>query len=295
MQYEFHEVANIFPMMSESEFAGLVEDIRKSGQIEPIWIYQQKIIDGRNRYNACLRIGIEPVVKEWDGKGSLVDFAVSKNFHRRQLNASQRAMVGARIKHIFEDDAKHRQIEKLKQGEESPLAQKKANGGNDSKAQEKAFEDQGKSSSKAAKLVNSSQSSVEAATRVLRDAIPEVAEAVEKGHVSVTRADTIAKLPKEQQPEILKKVIANEPIVKPKPVIPPEPSHEPGYMEGADALREILENISLQLGTLIGHAETELSKLPKTTVRNVKYQIGASVDGIRQCAERLELSLKMYK
>lgn len=44
---EIHEVANIFPMMNEEEFAGLVKSIKENGQKLPIWTYQGKIIDGR--------------------------------------------------------------------------------------------------------------------------------------------------------------------------------------------------------------------------------------------------------
>lgn len=280
MNYEFHEVANIFPMMSETEFSGLVEDIRKNGQREPIWLHQEKIVDGRNRYNACSEIGVEPVVDKWDGKGSLVDFVMSMNFHRRQLSTSQRAMVGAKISHIFKEDAKRRS-----------LANQNNNTAKQTVSKETVCE-QGRSSAKAAKMVGVSQGSVDRAISVINNAIPEVVEAVKSGQVTVTKADTIAKLPKESQPEILKKVIANEPI-KPKPVIQPEPISEPAYMEGAEVLQEILENISMQLGLLIGQAETELLNLPKSTVKNIKYQVGASVDGIHKCAERLEISLKM--
>ena len=60
MAYEYHEVANIFPMMSADEFSALVEDIRVNGQRQPIYIHDGKIIDGRNRYRACQQVGIEP-------------------------------------------------------------------------------------------------------------------------------------------------------------------------------------------------------------------------------------------
>lgn len=294
MNYEFHEVADIFPMMSEIEFSGLVEDIRKNGQREPIWVHQEKIVDGRNRYNACREIGVIPLVKEWNNKGSLVDFVMSMNFHRRQMNEAQRGSVGAKVKHIFEADAKKRQIElagtrpnsdpsfKKSQGNEMPMTSIEAIGEND------------RSATKAAKLVNSSRSSVERAGRVIRNGVPEIIESVDRGKLSLAKAEAISKLPKEQQAEFLKKVIANEPI-KSKPFQLEPATQPPVFMEGATNLQEILENISMTLGTLIGQAETELLSLPKSTVKNAKYQVGACIDAIHKCADRLEISLKMCK
>lgn len=298
--YEFHEVANIFPMMNEVEFAGLIDDIRKNGQREPVWIHEDKIVDGRNRYRACLELDIPVAVREWDGKGSLVDFVVSLNFHRRSLSEAQRAMVGDKIKHIFVEEARLRQVEHLKQGDKPPSALIQANGG-----------DTGRSAEKAAQLVNSSKSSIEAAGRVRKKGLPEVAEAVESGKVSLYKADAIASYPQEEQPELLTKALAGETIVKktskpvstpepapspePQPTPAPTPQPQPAFMEGAEALQEVLQNISLQLSLLVGQAETELLNLPKSTVKRVQYQVGACVDAIHKNAERLEISLKMSK
>ena len=55
---EFHSITNIFPMMSEEEFTDLVEDIKKHGLREPIWTWEGKIVDGRNRYLACTKAGV---------------------------------------------------------------------------------------------------------------------------------------------------------------------------------------------------------------------------------------------
>jgi hypothetical protein len=91
---KFHPVSNIFPMMSESEFQELKDDIAKNGLIEPIYTYQDKIIDGRNRYTACTEIGVKPKFKKWLNNNGvlLVDFVISLNLKRRHLTASQRAM-----------------------------------------------------------------------------------------------------------------------------------------------------------------------------------------------------------
>jgi len=50
-----------------------------------------------HRWIACQQLGISPQLKEWNGSGSLVEFVVSLNLHRRHLNESQRAMVAAKL------------------------------------------------------------------------------------------------------------------------------------------------------------------------------------------------------
>ena len=101
-----HEVSNIFPMMDRDEYRKFLKDIDKNGLRDPIWIYEGEIIDGRNRYKACLDLGIKPEFKTWDGKGSLVEFVVSMNLHRRHLNSSQRATIAAEIEPVLAEEAR---------------------------------------------------------------------------------------------------------------------------------------------------------------------------------------------
>ena len=90
-----HPVCDILPMMSDGEFTSFVADIRKNGQIEPILLDDRgRIVDGRNRERACRMLGIEPMTRVVNPKGSLASFVLSKNLHRRHLTPSQRAAVG---------------------------------------------------------------------------------------------------------------------------------------------------------------------------------------------------------
>jgi hypothetical protein len=64
---QFHPLAEIFPLIEGVEFDELVEDIRANGLHEPIVVYEDQILDGRNRYRACQAAGIEPAFTVYTG------------------------------------------------------------------------------------------------------------------------------------------------------------------------------------------------------------------------------------
>ncbi|HEY7651941.1 MAG TPA: ParB N-terminal domain-containing protein [Methylomirabilota bacterium] len=96
--YEAHELALVFPPMIEPEFVALREDIREHGQNEPITLYEGKILDGIHRYRACQELGREPRVVRFEGNPrAAAQLVLGRNFHRRHLTASQRAIVAAEM------------------------------------------------------------------------------------------------------------------------------------------------------------------------------------------------------
>lgn len=108
--YEVHPLAELIPQMTDEEFNDLKKDIQGIGQLEPIILFQGKILDGRHRYRACCELGLEPIVTERNLDGmSLMDAVRSLNIHRRHLSASQRAMVAQRFLEYAEQRAKDRQ------------------------------------------------------------------------------------------------------------------------------------------------------------------------------------------
>ena len=99
MKYKNHELADLFPMMSDSEISDMSKDIKANGQRNPIVIHEGKILDGRNRYAACVMADIDPIEVPFKGKDAL-SYVLSTNLHRRHLSTSQRAMVAANIANL---------------------------------------------------------------------------------------------------------------------------------------------------------------------------------------------------
>lgn len=175
MTLSVHPLAELFPAMTDVEFDALVADIRANGVIDPIVVHEGMILDGRNRYRACLEIGIDPLTRQWDGKGDALGYVVSKNLCRRHLDEGQRAMVSAKIANMKEG----RPAKTVPIGTVSEVAQI--------------------STAEAAQMMNVSVRSVRRARAVLSRGIPELQAAVETGAVSVNAAATVAYMPVAEQ------------------------------------------------------------------------------------------------
>lgn len=91
---ELHPLCTLFPRMAGAEFDALVADIKANGQREPIIIHDGLILDGGNRFRACLAAGVEPETMMFGG-GNLVDYVLSVNLHRRHLSPGQQAAIVA--------------------------------------------------------------------------------------------------------------------------------------------------------------------------------------------------------
>jgi N6-adenosine-specific RNA methylase IME4 len=169
---KFHPLADIFPLIEGAEFSDLVADIRTHGLHEPVVLFEGKILDGRNRYRACVEAGTECRFETYQGKDP-VGYVVSLNLRRRHLNESQRAMVAAKLA-------------TMKQGARtdlSPIGEK--------------------SQADAAMLLNVGKRSVERAAEVRESGAPELVRAVERGDVSVSAAADVATMPLDEQREVV--------------------------------------------------------------------------------------------
>ena len=195
---QYHPVSNIFPLMQDAEFLDLKQDISEHGQLEPIWLHHDgSIIDGRNRYRACIDLGIEPKYRTWEGEGSLTAFVVGLNLHRRHLTSGQCAAIAVEILPMLEAEARERLREAAekthamvshkrdsatsdapepRQADDSCLAKKLARQAHESTA-----------AAHAAKYAHTNRTYV-AQAKALKDTAPDIFEKVRSGEVTLTQA-----------------------------------------------------------------------------------------------------------
>jgi hypothetical protein len=131
-ELRFHPLADSFPLMEGEEFDALVADIKANGLREKIDLYEGKIVEGRNRYRALRRLGIDPSADpskyfrkaiyahtiggeiarhEQSNDDRVRAYVISKNIRRRHLTGEQRRdAIAALLK--AEPEKSNRQIAK---------------------------------------------------------------------------------------------------------------------------------------------------------------------------------------
>jgi ParB-like chromosome segregation protein Spo0J len=164
MPLQTHPLAQLFRAMTDQEFAKLKADIAQWRFIEPIWLYQRAILDGRHRCRACQELGVKCPTREYLGDNPLA--FISLNVSRRPLDESQRAMIAAKLANLrCEDTLKQHRRLNSDDDHTPPMTLQRA-----------------------AETMKVGRDTVAKAKTVLKEAPPEVVEAVESGHRSIHSA-----------------------------------------------------------------------------------------------------------
>lgn len=178
---KFHPYSDLFPLIEGADFDALVGDIKTHGLREKIWLFDGKILDGRNRYLACKQAKIKPNYRQFTGKDALA-FVLSVNMQRRHLSINQRALIAARIA-------------TMQAGVRTDLASIEARSQRDSADELKV-----------------SRSTVQRAKQILERGSKALQQAVESDEVSLSKAAKVVDLPKAKQ---LKAAIEKKPEAAP--------------------------------------------------------------------------------
>jgi len=95
MAYKIHPLAAVFPLVNSlvDQIATSLAKTRKPPTITP---YEGKVLDGRHRYLACQKAGIEPIVKQYRGKDPRA-FVIRTNITRRHLTTEERTDLAAQL------------------------------------------------------------------------------------------------------------------------------------------------------------------------------------------------------
>lgn len=189
-----HYLATYLPELGMAELKELAADIKENGQKEAIVTIKDEvsgetvILDGRNRFAACMIAKVKPKLRKFgseksDGKDPRA-FVISQNIHRRHLNDTQRALAAGEM-------AAQSAPGRPKGQEEA----KDATGGNGEAAAAPTVATQ----AEAAEIFDVPQPTVKKAAKVAKSGSKELKKAVQSGEVSLSKAASVAKLPKEKQ------------------------------------------------------------------------------------------------
>lgn len=180
--YQAHKYANLLPLLEGAARDALDDDVRANGLRHSIVLYQGRILDGRNRYAACLRVCIAPTFVEYDGDDPL-GFVISANLVRRELNDGQRAALAVEFLPHLERQAKERQRRGSKKLSDPS--------------------ERGKASEHAARLFRTNALYVEQAKKI-RATAPDVAKALRDGVLNIPDAIRLCKEDKKKRSRFLR-------------------------------------------------------------------------------------------
>jgi ParB-like chromosome segregation protein Spo0J len=177
------------PSADADELQSLADDIRAHGLLDPIVLFESRILDGRSRVAACESAGRKPRYVEFEGtREEALMFVVSHNLKRRHL--TKQAVADTLVD--AEDFNLHYEL-----GE--PAAP-------DVRSDIKMSAQKTKTAS-SRDLANAaggtvSREMINATRKVKEKAAPELRDAVKRGRIGVQDAAKVADLPPDQQKAI---------------------------------------------------------------------------------------------
>jgi ParB-like chromosome segregation protein Spo0J len=166
-----HPAADAFPLMPDDALQALADDIKSDGLMRPIVLLaddkhpEGRILDGRNRYLACLLAKVEPRFRMYDGPtdaNSLALYVTRENLLRRDLDPVQRALCARRLCKLIRERKVRERVQRSLPIETTHAVDELMSGGT-----------------------------------------PELVRAVERGDVPMDAALEVAKLPADEQRKVL--------------------------------------------------------------------------------------------
>lgn len=265
--YTVHPLAELLPEMTPEEFSGLCASLLREGLIHPIVLYDEQILDGRNRQAACEETGVQPRYVHYAGD-TPASFVLAANVERRHLSTSQKAMLATAFLPELEVEANGRR------GARTDLTCPPIGGQVEHGARRPAHS----AAADAAQAVGVGTKTVERAKRVANQR-PDLAEKVRAGAMTVDAA--------ERQ---LKKDIAVPAPTAPAPIAEPM---TPRQTERAEAHKRKLNQLIATLeGAAIGapHIDVNRARTVMTAeeIDQWSKSLAHSLAGLRQLRTDLQ-------
>lgn len=159
------EFKNLLIPLTDEEYNNLEQSVLIEGIRDPLIVWGEILIDGHHRYLLAQEHDLEFTVKGlvFENKNSVIEWIIKNQLGRRNLNESQRALLGAKLSNTEIGSNQY-----TKEGSQicEPSSQ-----------------------SEAARIVNVSPRSISSAKKILINADTETIKAIEKGELSLHAAE----------------------------------------------------------------------------------------------------------
>lgn len=175
--FERHRLSEIFGDCSEAEFLELRDSIEDQGVLEAIVVYEDKILDGWQRYRAARALGMEVPRTEFTGDTRAAGEFVLAKHARRNVTREARALAVAQV-HLHCAAGPGRPRNSATVAEFSSVERMAA-------------------------VAGVSTRTLHRALTVTRKAIPEVRAAIQRGELEIAPAARIALLQPSEQADAL--------------------------------------------------------------------------------------------
>ena len=198
---------NIFPEMLGEDYNRLKSDINNNGYDlkYPIWLYEDKILDGWNRQRVCNELQVQPIYKDFVGSDiEAINFVMRTN-KRRNLTSTQWACVAVEAEDLIDTIRESTEKERrLKQAETLRELNKFATPEEQEAMQQKIVanktSNRNVTDSKIAEAFNTNRTYINEAARLKKDN-PEKFEQLKNG------SKTISETTKEEKKEVVQRKV----------------------------------------------------------------------------------------
>lgn len=107
-----HPLAETFPLMSKKDTTELAQDIEENGLLENLVMWEEQLLDGRNRLSALTQTNLTEVqVNLFEGSEyNAVSYIWSVNMKRRHIDTGQRASMSEHLRPYETAEANRRML-----------------------------------------------------------------------------------------------------------------------------------------------------------------------------------------
>jgi len=171
----------MFKVLTDLEFSGLVDHIKRNGLMEKGKLFQGCVLDGRHRAKACEKLGQEMEWEQFEGTPQeALEYVLGKNLHHRHMEPNDRNKILIEVATTYEREKWSDKAATLKGAPGSTPTHNEM-----------------------AKATGVSKVTARRARKIVQSGTPKLQAMVKDGKVGIKAAAAVAALPKAKQKQLV--------------------------------------------------------------------------------------------